>query len=128
MSDRGADKVNHHIDIPKRLVKLATEQLPDGASLLVVAPEDMGPEFIRLPGQKVGDRCPVCGLSVGRMRALLREARGKIKAVYLRAKGTTNGIALVHRQSLIDYLHSLPPPPWIDEPEPVAPAEEEDAS
>jgi hypothetical protein len=108
VTPKDKDRVNHHVAIPKRLISLAAEQLPEGVTLLVVAPQDLQPEFIRLPGQNAGDRCPVTGLSRTGIRELLEEAGDKIKTRYLRKKGAANGITLIARQSLIDYIESLP--------------------
>lgn len=103
-----ADKVNYHLTLPKRVLRLADEQLPPGVTLLVCAPTDLQPEFIRLPGQAQGERCPVTGLSRSSLLTLLSQAGAKIKTRMIRQKGATKGITLIGRQSLIDYIDSQP--------------------
>lgn len=108
MSDRSADRVNVHVELPKRMMRLASDQLPAGVSLLLVAPEDVAPEFVRPPLQGKGIRCSVTGLSRSRFMALLDEAGPRITSKVLRSKGALKGITLVERQSLINYIHALP--------------------
>ena len=61
------------------------------------------PEFLRLPRPK--ERCRLSQLSRTTLCELIDE--GKIKAVKLRKRGSSRGIVLINRRSLLDYLHSL---------------------
>ena len=61
------------------------------------------PEFIRLP--KAKSRCPFTGLSRTSLVELVDH--GAVKAVKLRKRGSIRGITLLHRESLLGYLHGL---------------------
>jgi hypothetical protein len=61
------------------------------------------PEFVRLP--KARSRCPITGLSRTSLVELVD--CGAVKAVKLRKKGSLRGITLLHRESLLGYLHAL---------------------
>lgn len=114
MSDRTAtadSRTSVHLRVPKRVLRLMDEQLPPGVVALLVAPEDLVPEFIRLPSAEHERVCPVTGLKPATLIALLKRAGRKIRTHHLRQPGAVKGITLIHRQSLIDYVNSLPPPP-----------------
>jgi len=64
---------------------------------------DTKPEFIRLPKAKC--RCPFTGLSRTSLVELVDH--GAVKAVKLRKRGSIRGITLLHRESLLGYLHGL---------------------
>lgn len=63
----------------------------------------IAPEFIRLPKPK--QRCAYTGLSRTTLCELIEA--GKIKATKIRKKGAIRGIVLIHRASLLNYLHNL---------------------
>lgn len=60
--------------------------------------------FLRLPKPRA--RCPVSNLSRTTLVELIAE--GRIKAKRLRRRGNVRGIVLILRESLVDYLNSLP--------------------
>lgn len=115
MSDRAAvaedSRTSVHLRLPKRVLRLMDAQLPPGVVALLVPPEDLVPEFIRLPSQEKDWACPVTGLKPGALINLLKKAGRKVHTHHLRQPGAVKGITLIHRQSLIDYVNSLPPPP-----------------
>jgi len=99
------------LEIPKRFLRLAVDQLPPGVSVLVCPPKELEPEFVRLPAAVKGARCSVTGLSRSELTNLLDEAGTKIKTSYLRKKGATKGITLIHRDSLVAFVLGKPPRP-----------------
>ena len=64
---------------------------------------NINPEFIRLP--KARGRCPFTGLSRTSLVELVDH--GAVKSVKLRKRGSVRGITLLHRESLLGYLHGL---------------------
>ena len=60
-------------------------------------------EFIRLPRPR--DRCPLSGLSRTTLVELLDA--GKVKGLIIRKPGSTRGIRLIVKASLLSYLHGL---------------------
>jgi hypothetical protein len=60
------------------------------------------PEFIRYP--KLGDRCPLTGLSRTTLAELVES--GEVRAAKIRKKGSLRAITLIHRESLLSYLRS----------------------
>ena len=60
-------------------------------------------EFIRLPRPR--ERCPLSGLSRTTLVELLDA--GKIKGLTIRRPGTTRGIRLVVKASLLSHLYNL---------------------
>lgn len=110
MSDRTPTSPTNNgmlrFELPRPTVTLLSEKLPTGVMVLVVPPEQLQPEFIRLPEE--GEKCPVTGLSRSRVVSLLEEAGGKINARVLRKRGATRGITLIDRRSLVEYINGLP--------------------
>ncbi len=60
-------------------------------------------EFIRLPRPR--ERCPLSGLSRTTLVELIDA--GKIKGLTIRKPGSTRGIRLIVKASLLSYLHGL---------------------
>lgn len=115
MSDLANMKANGSVislELPRRTVGLMSEKFPDGVTVLLCPPGELQPEFIRLPEE--GGRCPVTGLKRTRMIELLRDAKGKIKAHWLRKHGgARSGVVLISRLSLVEFIEQLDPPEWI---------------
>ncbi len=68
-------------------------------------------EWLRLV--RPGERCPVSGLSRSTLVELVRPCerngfRPPVEAKHLKRKGTSRGIVLVNRASLLAYLDGLP--------------------
>lgn len=68
------------------------------------------PEFIGLPSK---GPCPWTSLGRSTLYRLISPSKENgwnppVKSICLRATGTAKGRRLIHYQSLIDYLHSLP--------------------
>lgn len=103
------------IEIPRGAVERCASRFPEGVNVLLVPPQEMQPEFIRLP--KAGEKCPVTGLPRTTLIDLLDEAGDKVRVSYLRRKGAASGIKLIPRQQLIDYIYSLPTPAENEEEE-----------
>lgn len=100
------------LELPRQAVGLMSEKFPEGVMVLLCPPGDLQPEFIRLPEE--GGSCPVTGLKRTRMIELLREAKGKIKAHWLRKHGgARSGVVLISRRSLVEFIEQLDPPEWI---------------
>lgn len=106
-----SSKHNVVVHIPKRFLRLAADQLPAGCTVMVCPAEEFAPEFIRLPNANENERCAVTGLSASALGELLKRAGRKIRTHQIRQPGATRGITLIHRQSLVDYIAKLPPPP-----------------
>lgn len=102
----------HLIELPKAALELLGSKFPQGVNVLVVPPQEMQPEFIRLP--KAGEKCPVTGLPRTTLIELLEDAGDNVKVCYLRKRGAATGIKLIPRQQLIDYIYSLPTPEQSD--------------
>jgi|GEM_PF-6832520 len=97
------------IEVPTSALRVLEGKFP-GATVLVVPPEDMRPEFIRLP--KEGQACPVTGLPRSTLVDLLKQAGSKVNVRTLRKKGASTGIVLIDRESLVEFVNSLPRPDW----------------
>lgn len=96
------------LELPRGMLDRCSAKFPEGVNVLLVPPQHLQPEFIRLP--KAGERCPVTSLPRTTLIELLDEAGDRVKVRYLRKPGATTGIKLIPRQQLIDYIHSLPTP------------------
>lgn len=96
------------LELPRAALERCSAKFPEGVNVLVVPPQELQPEFIRLP--KAGEKCPVTGLTRTTLVELLEAAGGAIKVRYLRKPGATTGIKLIPRQQLIDYIYGLPTP------------------
>lgn len=96
------------LELPRAALERCAAKFPEGVNVLVVPPQELQPEFIRLP--KPGEKCPVTSLPRTTLIELLEEAGDRIKVRYLRKPGATTGIKLIPRQQLIDYINSLPTP------------------
>lgn len=103
------------LELPRAALERCSAKFPEGVNVLVVPPENVQPEFIRLP--KAGEKCPVTGLTRTTLGELLEAAGDAIKVRYLRKPGATTGIKLIPRQQLIDYIYSLPTPQEDEEEE-----------
>lgn len=102
------------LELPDRFMQQASAKFPDGVNILVVAPEDIQPEFIRLP--KAGEFCPVTGLPRTTLIELLQQAGPSAVPVrWLRKPGATKGIAMIPRHALVNYINTLPAPDWQDD-------------
>lgn len=102
------------LELPRETLQRLSDKMPEGVVVLVCPPEHLQPEFIRLP--KTGELCSVTGLPRSTLLDLLEQAGSKkIPVRHLRKQGATTGIALIPRQALIDYIHSLPAPEWQPE-------------
>lgn len=102
------------LELPRAALERCSEKFPEGVTVLVCAPQDLQPEFIRLP--KAGEICPVTGLPRTTLIELLAEAGSKkIPVRYLRKSGATTGITLIPRMKLIDYINEQPAPDWQPE-------------
>lgn len=77
-----------------------------GVQVLVCPPNVITPDFIRFP--RSGERCPVSGMPRGTLRDCIAASGGKVTVRVVRRNGATRGVLLIDRQSLVDYLHSLP--------------------
>lgn len=103
------------IEIPTHALEVLSGRMPEGMSVLVVPPSAVQPEFIRLPKHGTGEPCSVTGLKRSSLEELLRLAGPKIKTRILRQKGSTRGITLIHRQSLIEFIENeLPAPDYAE--------------
>lgn len=78
----------------------------------ISAPPDgqVYPEFIRLP--KPGTRCPLTGLSRGKLNELvlpseLNGFKPPVRSISMRQRGHQKGVRLVVVNSLLEYLYSL---------------------
>ena len=96
------------LEIPRGALERCSSKFPEGVNVLLVPPQEMQPEFIRLP--KAGEKCPVTGLPRTTLIELLEDAGDNVKVRYLRKRGAATGIKLIPRQQLIDYIYSLPTP------------------
>lgn len=128
MSDRNPMATNNNgvitLQVPRPSVTMISSKFPEGAVFLLCPPEELQPEFIRLPEGKPGDKCPVTGLSRSKMMTLLQAAGRKVKVSYLRDRGKTRGIVLIDRKSLVQYIHEQPRPEWCEGEEGSGGAEE----
>ncbi len=77
-----------------------------GIQVLVAAPTEIQPAFIRYPRQ--GERCPVTTLPLGTVREIINGSGGQVKVRTIRRPGSTRGISIIDVQSYIAYLDSLP--------------------
>jgi hypothetical protein len=73
--------------------------------------------WLRLP--RPGDRCPVSSLSRSTLVELIKpcERNGgnpPVEARHLKREGTSRGIVLINRASLLAYIDALPPVPAAD--------------
>lgn len=101
------------LELPRASIERMAARFPEGVNVLIVPPSEVQPEFLRLP--KAGEKCPVTGLPRTSLIELLQRAGTKVPVRHLRNKGAATGIALIPRQALIDYIHSLPAPEWQEE-------------
>jgi hypothetical protein len=101
------------LELPEHFLKNAASKFPEGVNVLVVAPEDFRPEFIRLP--TAGEKCTVTGLPRSTLMDLLKAAGRKVPVRQLRQPGATTGVCLIPRQALVDYINEQPGPPWQGE-------------
>lgn len=102
------------LEIPRAALERCSDKFPEGVNVLLVPPQDMQPEFIRLP--KAGELCPVTGLPRTSLIELLQQAGPKqIPVRHLRKPGATTGICLIPRKPLIDYINQQPAPDWQGE-------------
>jgi len=100
------------LEVPRPTLARLSERFPDGVNVLVCPPEALAPEFIRMPDETPGAVCPVTGLSRSKLRDMLIDAGARVNVRVLRKKGATRGVVLIHRQSLVDYINTLPRPEW----------------
>lgn len=104
---------NMVLELPRKTMQLAADKLPPGVTLLLVAPQDLAPEFVRLPDGE--ERCPITGMSKTWIMERIRDSQGTahpIRAHHVRERGRVRGTVLIHRQSLIDYVNQFPAPQW----------------
>lgn len=99
--------------LPADTLRRLGAKIPDGVNVLVCPPEDLAPEFIRLP--KPGSTCPVTSLPRSTLVDLLKRAGPQIKVRSLRRPGALSGPVLIERRSLIDFINQQPAPDWTDE-------------
>lgn len=71
-------------------------------------------EWLRVP--RPGERCPVSSLSRSTLIELVKpcERNGNkppVEAKHLKREGTSRGIILINRASLLAYIDGLPPVP-----------------
>lgn len=74
-----------------------------GPRALDPANHGIDPEFVRLP--RPGERCPHTGLSRGSLNDLLLGPNAPVKSVVLKRDGARRGVRLIHKPSLMNYLH-----------------------
>lgn len=98
------------LELPTNALRQMSGKFPEGVTVLVCPPEQLQPEFIRLP--KPGEHCPVTNLPRTTLIELLQRAGDAVPVRHLRQKGATTGIALIPRQKLVDYINSQPQPEW----------------
>lgn len=114
------------LEVPRRVLQLAAQQLPAGVNVLLVPPQDLLPEFIRLPDGR--STCPITGMGRTWVMDQVKASQGtphKIKSHHMRARGSMKGVVLIDRASYVDYLRAQPAPVWASESE-AAPAAEDD--
>lgn len=100
------------VEVPRPTVTMVSEKFPQGAVFLLCPPEALQPEFIRLPEGGEDQKCPVTGLSRSKLVDLLKDAGDRVNVRSLRKRGSTRGVTLIDRKSLIDYINSQPRPDW----------------
>jgi hypothetical protein len=90
----------------------ASDPLYPRFKVAMLYPDDMNnddnvnPEgWVRMPPN--GGRCPLTGLSHGRLYRLLSAAGGAIRTVSLREEGRNRGTRLIDPKSLLAYLGKL---------------------
>ena len=103
------------LEIPERALEQMSGRFPEGVTVLVCPPEDLQPEFIRLP--KAGEICPVTNLPRTTLIELLQRAGKAVPVRHIRKPGATTGIALIPRRALVEYINNLPQPEWQEEEE-----------
>ena len=109
------DHANVTVEMPRRALQLAADKLPAGVTVLMVPPDALPPEFVRLPDGGEDERCPVTGMSRTWVRERIEESAGTahaIKVHHLRARGKTRGTVLIDRASLVAFIAAHPPPSW----------------
>ena len=118
---------NLHFELPLKTLRLMGNELPSGVNVLVVPPDYVPPEFVRLPDDGEEERCPVTGMSRAWLRARITDSQGSkapIKTHYIRTRGATRGVVLIDRDSLVAHIESFPPPGWAEPKEEDSPAGE----
>lgn len=109
------------LQLPRQMLERTAKKFPEGVNVLVAAPEDLAPTFIRLPKAGCDESgqpylCPVTSLPRSTLIDVLKRAGPqKVPCRHLRAPGATNGITLIPRARLIEYIESLPVPEWQEE-------------
>lgn len=113
MSDRNPENNGMlTLQVPRPTVMAVSDKFPEGVVVLVCPPENLKPEFIRLPDGNAGAVCPVTGLSRSALMTFIQESKGKVKVRHLRRHGATRGVDLIVRASLVEYVNSQPAPEW----------------
>lgn len=113
MSDRDASNNGVlTLQVPRPTVMAVSEKFPEGVVVLVCPPEELKPEFIRLPDGSPGSVCPVTGLSRSALMGFIQDSGAQVKVRHLRKRGATRGVDLIDRASLVAYVNSQPAPAW----------------
>lgn len=127
----GKDNANVTLELPRNALQLMSDKLPPGVVVLVVPPDSLAPEYVRLPDIGEDQRCPVTGMSRTWVIERIRASQGtphKIRTHHVREKGRSRGTVLVDRASLVAFVESFPPPKWAtgkEDPAAAAPGEEQ---
>jgi hypothetical protein len=115
MSVTSPDRANVLIKLPRRTLQLMNDKLPAGITVLMVPPDALAPEFIRLPEGGEDERCPITGMSRTWVIERIRESQTSacpILSHHVRARGATRGVVLIDRSSYVSYIESFAPPEW----------------
>lgn len=99
--------------LPTEMLRMLGAKMPEGVTVMIAAPEDLAPVFIRLP--KPDEKCPVSGLPRSSLVDLIQSSGGQVKCHKLKKRGQVNGgQVLIDRQSLINFIHEQPAPEWAE--------------
>lgn len=121
------DNANLTLKVPRQALQLMSDKLPPGVVLLLVPPDAVAPEFVRLPDIGEDQRCPVTGMSRTWVIERIKASQGtpqKIRTHHIREKGRARGTVLVDRRSLVEFVESFPPPKWALEKQGAAAADD----
>lgn len=117
MSERSSkDHSAIHVELPRRALQLTADKLPPGAVVLLVAPEQLAPEFFPMPDGR--GRCPITGMSRTWVQEQITRSQGTqhpIKSHHLRQRGSTRGVILIDRASYVAWVESHDAPEWADD-------------
>jgi hypothetical protein len=109
------DRANVLVKLPRRTLQLMNDKLPPGITVLMVPPDALVSEFIRLPEGGEDERCPITGMSRTWVIERIRESQNSdcpILSHHVRARGATRGVVLIDRSSYVAYIESFAPPEW----------------